>query len=133
MLNQCVFIGRLVRDPELKYTQGQGVALTTFTLAVDQPFAREGEEKKADFIDITVWRKQAEACAKYLQKGSMCAVVGRLEIRSYTDKEDIKRKAASIIAENVRFLGGVKSKEDADLTKSENWDGKEISSDDVPF
>ena len=132
MLNQCVMIGRLVRDPELRYTPS-GHAVTNFTLAIDQPFTGQDGEKKTDFIDITVWRKQAEACANYLQKGSLCAVVGRLEIRSYEDQEGVKRKAASIVAENVRFLGGGKPKEDADLTKSENWDGKEISSDDVPF
>ena len=103
MLNRVILIGRLTRDPELKYTQS-GHALTNMNLAVDRPFSNQSGEKEADFIDITVWRKLAEVCANHLNKGRLIAVEGRLEIRSYDDSNGIRRKAASIVADNVRFL-----------------------------
>jgi single-strand DNA-binding protein len=104
MLNQVVLIGRLTRDPELKYTPGNGVPVATFILACDRPFTNQQGEKEADFINIVTWRKLAENCANYLQKGSLAAVTGRLQIRSYEDKDGIKRKVAEVVADNVRFL-----------------------------
>jgi single-strand DNA-binding protein len=104
MLNQVVLIGRLTRDPSLEYTKGEGVPVSNFTLAVDRPFTNAQGEREADFIDIVTWRKLAENCANYLQKGSLCAVTGRLQIRSYEDSKGVKRKAATIEADNVRFL-----------------------------
>ena len=135
MLNQIVLIGRLTRDPELRYTQGSGVAVTTFTLAADRPFKNQQGEKETDFIDIVVWRKQAENCAEYLKKGSMSAVTGRLQIRSYDDKEGIRRKAAEIVADNVRFLdGGRRKQEESDVTVDDMLNsGTEIDLDDTPF
>jgi len=103
MLNHCVFIGRLTRDPELKYLQS-GIAVTKFTLAVDRNFKNKAGEKEADFIDIIVWRQLAEICANNLDKGRLVSVEGTLQIRSYEDKEGHKRRAAEIIAENVYFL-----------------------------
>jgi single-strand DNA-binding protein len=94
-------MGRLTRDPELRHTQ-TGTAVTSFTLAVDRPFSKDGE-KQTDFIDIVCWRQTAEFVAKYFSKGMMAAVTGRLQIRDYTDKEGNKRKAAEVIAENVYF------------------------------
>jgi len=100
MLNQVVLIGRLARDPELRYTPTKGVAVTKFTLAVD----RGGQqEPSADFIDIIVWDKLAELCAQYLSKGKLAAVSGRLQIRPY-EKDGIKRRAAEVVADKVRFL-----------------------------
>ena len=90
MLNRIVLIGRLTKDPELRYTPANGVAVATFTLAVNRRFAPQGGKREADFVPIVVWRAQAENCAKYLGKGSMVAVEGRLQIRSYEDKEDRK-------------------------------------------
>jgi len=135
MLNQVVLIGRLTRDPELRYTQGSGVAVTNFTLAADRPFKNQQGEKETDFIDIVVWRKQAENCAEYLKKGSMSAVTGRLQIRSYDDKEGIRRKAAEIVADNVRFLdGGRRKQEESDVTVDDMLNsGTEIDLDDTPF
>ncbi len=139
-LNQIVLIGRLVRDPEdLKYTKNTGVAVTNFTLAVDRPFKNQDGEKEADFIKVVVWRKQAENVVEYLKKGSQAAVVGRLEIKDYTDKDGNKRKSTEVVANNVQFLGGKNDKnsgsndKNEDLTKSEGWEGKEIKDDDVPF
>jgi single-strand DNA-binding protein len=136
MLNQVVLIGRLTRDPELRYTPGNGVPVASFTLAVDRPFTNQQGEREADFINIVTWRKLAENCANYLQKGSLAAVTGRLQIRSYEDNQGVRRKVAEVVADNVRFLDrGGRSSEDS---KNEEYDGPNvddlnISEDDVPF
>ncbi len=135
MLNQVVLIGRLTHDPELRYTAGSGVPVATFSLAVDRPFTNQQGERETDFIKIVTWRKQAENCANYLHKGSLAAVSGRLQIRSYEDNEGAKRKVAEVVAENVRFLD---KKSDSDKARSEDTgssggDDLDISGDDVPF
>ncbi len=103
MLNRIVLIGRLTKDPELRYTQS-GIAVASFTLAVDRNFKNANGERETDFIDITVWRQQAENCANYLSKGKLAAVDGSLRIRSYETSDGQKRKAAEVVADNVRFL-----------------------------
>lgn len=103
MLNHVVLIGRLVRDPELRYTPN-GVAVGTFTLAVDRPYSNQQGEREADFIDIVVWRQLAETCANHLSKGRLVAVAGRLQIRSYETQDGQKRRAAEVVANEVRFL-----------------------------
>ncbi|MGB9803205.1 MAG: single-stranded DNA-binding protein [Desulfofundulus sp.] len=103
MLNKVILIGRLVREPELRYTPN-GVAVARFTIAVDRPFASRQGERETDFIDIVVWQKQAEVCTQYLGKGRLVAVEGRLQIRSYDDSQGVRRKAAEVVAEQVRFL-----------------------------
>lgn len=103
MLNHVVLIGRLVRDPELRYTPN-GVAVGTFTLAVDRPYSNQQGERDADFIDIVVWRQLAETCANHLSKGRLVAVAGRLQIRSYETQDGQKRRAAEVVANEVRFL-----------------------------
>lgn len=102
MLNVAVIMGRLVRDPELRHTPND-VAVTTFTLAVDRSFTKQGEEKQADFIDVVAWRNTAEFVCKYFQKGRMMAVHGSIQTRTYTDKEGNKRKAFEIVASDVNF------------------------------
>ncbi len=105
MLNNVTLIGRLTRDPELRYTAGEGVPIASFTLAVDRAFKdKVTGESEADFIDIKVWRKQAEACAAHLKKGRLVAAVGRLQISSYEDSQGIRRKGAEVVADDVRFL-----------------------------
>lgn len=103
MLNKVILIGRLTRDPELRYTPN-GVAVAKFTVAADRPFTNRQGEREADFIDIVVWQKLAETCANYLGKGRLVAVEGRLQIRSYEDSQGNKRRVAEVVAENVRFL-----------------------------
>ena len=103
MLNKVILIGRLTRDPELRYTPNTGTAVASFTLAVNR-FG--GKQEETDFIDIVVWSKQAENCAQYLQKGSLAAVDGRLQIRSYETKEGQKRRVAEVVAQSVQFLSG---------------------------
>ncbi len=103
MLNRIVLIGRLTQDPELRYT-GTGTAVASFTLAVNRLRTNQAGERETDFINIVVWQKQAENCAQYLHKGRLAAVDGRLQIRSYENREGQKVRVAEVVAESVRFL-----------------------------
>ena len=129
MLNRIILIGRLTRDPELRYTPN-GIAVATFTLAVDRPFAKEGQQK-TDFINCKVWQKQAENVANYLSKGKLAAVEGRLQISSFEGQDGQKRWMTEVIADSVRFL----SPKDAGGSGSMDFIGAEIehSDDDLPF
>ena len=103
MLNHITVMGRLTRDPELRRT-GSGVAVANFTVAVDRDIAnKQTGEKETDFIDCVAWRNTAEFVEKYFGKGRMAVVSGRLQIRSYTDKDGNNRRAAEIVADNVYF------------------------------
>ena len=103
MLNHIVIMGRLTRDPELRRT-GTGVAVASFTVAVDRDFGgREGGEKETDFIDCVAWRQTGEFVSKYFTKGRMIVVSGRLQIRSWTDKDGNKRRTAEVVADNCYF------------------------------
>lgn len=103
MLNRVILIGRLTRDPELRYTP-TGVAVTQFTLAVDRPFSNNQNEREADFIPVVTWRQLAETCANYLRKGRLAAVEGRIQVRNYDNNEGRKVYVTEVIADNVRFL-----------------------------
>ncbi|MCL6612571.1 MAG: single-stranded DNA-binding protein [Peptococcaceae bacterium] len=103
MYNKIILIGRLTADPELRFTPS-GVPVSRFTLAVNRTFSNKQGERETDFIDVVLWRGLAETCANNLKKGYMVAVDGRLQIRSYDDSQGIRRKAAEVVAENVRFL-----------------------------
>ncbi len=109
MLNRVVLIGRLTRDPEFRYTPS-GVAVASFTLAVERPFVSQSGEREVDFIDIVVWRKLAETVANHLNKGRLVAVDGRLQVSSYETQEGQKRRVAEVVADNVRFLDWPKEK-----------------------
>lgn len=102
MLNRSILIGRLARDPELRYTPS-GVASTTFALAVERPFSNGDGKKEADFINIVTWRQLAENCANYLKKGRLTAVEGRIQTRNY-EKDGKKVYVTEVVADNVRFL-----------------------------
>ena len=103
MLNHIVIMGRLVRDPELRRT-GSGIAVASFTVAVDRDFSgRDGGEKETDFIDCVAWRQTGEFVSKYFTKGSMIVVSGRLQIRNWNDKDGNKRRTAEVVADNVYF------------------------------
>ena len=103
MLNHITIMGRLTRDPELRRT-GSGVAVASFTVAVDRDFSgRDGGERETDFIDCVAWRQSGEFVSKYFTKGSMIVVSGRLQIRSWTDKEGNKRRTAEVVADNCYF------------------------------
>ena len=103
MLNHITIMGRLTRDPELRRT-GSGIAVASFTVAVDRDFSgRDGGERETDFIDCVAWRQTGEFVSKYFTKGSMIVVSGRLQIRNWTDKEGNKRRTAEVVADNVYF------------------------------
>ena len=103
MLNHITIMGRLVRDPELRRT-GSGIAVASFSLAVDRDFSpKDGGERETDFIDCVAWRQTGEFVSKYFTKGRMAVVSGRLQIRSWTDKDGNKRRTAEVVADNVYF------------------------------
>ena len=115
MLNHITIMGRLTRDPELRRT-GSGVAVASFTVAVDRDFgSRESGEKETDFIDCVAWRQTGEFVSKYFTKGRMAVVSGRLQIRNWTDKEGNKRRSAEVVADNCYFG---ESKRSADSNSS---------------
>ena len=116
-MNKAIIIGRMVRDPEMRTTQN-GLANTTFTLAVNRPFSNQEGEKEADFINCVAWRKQAENIAKYCVKGSQVAVEGRIQTRSYDAQDGSKRYVTEVIVENCTFLS-TSNKEKTEPTDSE--------------
>ena len=135
MLNRVILIGRLTRDPELKYTPN-GTAVANFSLAINRKFNRD----ETDFIDIVAWKGLAENCANYLSKGKLAAVEGRLQIRSYETKDGQKRKVAEVVADDVRFLdkggtssGGASGAPEAGQKTSNNWDdlGRDVNLKDI--
>lgn len=140
MLNRMILIGRLTRDPELRYTT-TGVATTQFTLAVERTF--KNGDQDADFITVVTWRQTAEACANYLRKGLLTAVEGRLQVRNYENNEGKRVYVTEVIADNVRFLeynreGGQQLERQEEASRQYGApfdDGKpiDISDDDLPF
>ncbi len=111
MLNHITIMGRLTRDPELRRT-GSGIAVASFTVAVDRDFgSRDGGERETDFIDCVAWRQTGEFVSKYFQKGSMIVVSGRLQIRNWNDKEGNKRRSAEVVADNCYFGESKRSSE----------------------
>ncbi|HBC30433.1 MAG TPA: single-stranded DNA-binding protein [Clostridiales bacterium] len=132
--NRAILIGRLTRDPELKYTTN-GKAVTTFTLAVDRDFTNQQGEREADFIPVVAWNKLAETIAHNLSKGRLIAIEGRIQVRTYDDKEGVKRYATEIIADKMQFL---EKKQDSEQSYSKRDDGDDrpevdFGDDDVPF
>ena len=113
MLNHITIMGRLTRDPELRRT-GSGIAVASFTLAVDRDFSpRDGGERETDFIDCVAWRQTGEFVSKYFTKGSMAVVSGRLQIRGWTDKDGNKRRTAEVVADNCYFGESKRSNENS--------------------
>ncbi|MHC6181527.1 single-stranded DNA-binding protein [Clostridium sp. JNZ X4-2] len=102
-MNKVVLIGRLTKDPELRFTPGMGKAVTTFTIAVDRRFSKDGQ-READFIPIVVWGKQAESTANYMSKGKLIGISGRIQTRSYEAKDGSRKYVTEVIAEEVQFL-----------------------------
>lgn len=128
MLNHIVIMGRLTRDPELRRT-GSGVAVASFTLAVDRDFApKDGGERETDFIDCVAWRQTGEFVSKYFTKGRMAVVSGRLQIRGWTDKDGNKRRSAEIVADNVYFGDSRRDSESGNSSYSNNSYGGNNSS-----
>ena len=136
MLNRVVLIGRLTKDPELRYTPN-GVAVTGFTLAVERNFKNAQGEKETDFFACQVYKQLAELCANYLEKGKLCSIDGRIQIRTYNDKDGQKHWVTEIIGDNVQFLSPKSEVQDAtpQAPKASSF-GHEVSLDDesdIPF
>ena len=134
MLNRVVLIGRLTKDPELRYTPN-GVAVTNFTLAVERNFKNAQGEKETDFFACQVFKQLAELCANYLAKGKMASIDGRIQIRTYNDKDGQKHWVTEIIGENVQFL----SPKDGNSSETQNSSGSrfghevDMGDESIPF
>ena len=144
MINSVIIMGRLTYDPELRTTPN-GISVVHFQVACDRNFSRSGEERKADFIDVTAWRQTAEFVSRYFRKGSMIAVEGSIQTDNFTDKDGNKRKSVQVVANNVSFCGSkaesgttsnpVFSQPAPSYASADNSDFEEISDDDddLPF
>lgn len=136
-MNKAILIGRLTKEPETRYTQTNNIQVTSFTLAVNRRFAKEGEQQ-ADFINIVAWNKTAEFVSKYFRKGQQVAIVGRIQTRNYDDNNGVKHYVTEVIAEEVYFADSKKEGQaDESIlgssTPATNNDFDITSSDDLPF
>lgn len=132
-MNKVNLLGRLVKEPELRYTTS-GTAVVSFTLAVDRRFQKQGEERQADFINCIVWNKTAEFVANYFTKGQMMALSGRIETRTWEDNEGHKRYATEVIAEEVYFAESKKTESAAPKAPAQpKADFNEFDDEDCPF
>lgn len=133
MLNNVIIMGRLTRDPELRRTQG-GTAVTSFTMAVDRDFKSQSGEKETDFIDVVAWRNTGEFAAKYLAKGRMAAVEGRIQVRDWQDKDGNRRKSVEVVADNVYFADSKRDSKPQESRTVDDQEFDEIEDDgDLPF
>lgn len=130
MINNVTIMGRLTREPELK-TTGNGVEVTSFCVAVNRDYTKQGEEKQTDFINCVAWRKTATFITTYFKKGQMIAIVGSIQTRKYDDKDGKTRTATEVLVHNADFCGG---KNDISSSQAEDSpDFEEITDDDLPF
>lgn len=129
-MNQVILIGRLTRDPELKYLQGSGTPVANFSVAVDREFTGKDGKKEVDFIDIQVWGKSAENCSNYISKGSKVAIQGSLRIDTYQNQEGENRKITKVNAVRVQFLDSKKNNNDKSFEQPKF---QEVPDGDIPF
>lgn len=108
-MNKAILMGRLTKDPELRYTSNNNTAVCSFTLAVDRRFSRQGEERQADFIPVVAWSKLGEFCSKYFSKGRQVVVVGRIQTRTWDDNEGKRHYATEVVADEAYFADAKKS------------------------
>lgn len=142
MMNRVILVGRLTKEPELRYTPN-GVPVSTFTLAVNRPFSNQQGEREADFINVVVWRKPAENAANFLKKGSLAGVDGRIQTRNYDGQDGKRVYVTEVVAESVQFLEpkGNNTQQQNNTNKPPSNDsdpltgggGIDISDDDLPF
>lgn len=130
-MNKVFLIGRLTRDPELRYT-GSNIPVASFSLAVNRNFTNQSGEREADFINIVVWRKQAENVKNYLSQGSQVAIDGRIQTRSYDGEDGKKRYVTEVVADNVEFLG-TKGSNSNNSNNSGNGGGFTPSQEPTPY
>ena len=114
-MNKVILMGRLTKDPEVRYTQSNNTLVASFSLAVNRRFARQGEERQADFINIVAWSKLGEFCSKYFKKGQQVGVIGRIQTRTWDDDQGQKHYITEVVAEEVYFAD---SKRDGDSSNT---------------
>ncbi|WP_019279248.1 single-stranded DNA-binding protein [Clostridium botulinum] len=131
-MNRVVLIGRTTRDPELKFTPGAGKAVTTFTLAVNRRYKKDGQQE-ADFLPIVVWGKIAENTANYVRKGSQIGVSGSIRTRSYETKDGTKRYVTEIVADEVQFLDSKNNRQSNSDEEYLDPDVTPVDDGDIPF
>ena len=142
-MNKVVLMGRLTRDPEVRYTQTSNTLVASFALAVNRRFAKQGEERQADFINIVAWGKQGEFCSKYFKKGQQVGVIGRIQTRTWDDDKGQKHYVTEVIAEEAYFAEAKRDSQGASGASFENTFGADVASgnsefeltpnDDLPF
>ena len=134
-MNKVFLIGRLTDNPEVRYTQTNNTLVASFSLAVNRKFVKQGEERRADFINIVAWSKLGEFCSKYLKKGQQVGIVGRLQTRTYDDAQGQKRYVTEVVAEEAYFADSKKEESElSEKNKAEDDDPFEITdSSDLPF
>lgn len=120
-MNKVTLMGRLTKEPEIRYTTGNNTAVASFTLAVNKRFQKQGEKKKADFINCQAWDKTAEFISKYFQKGNQVAVVGRIQTRTWDDTEGKKHYVTEVVVEETFFADS--KKQDKPNESNDNTDG----------
>lgn len=128
-MNKTILMGRLTKDPDTRYTQTNNIQVTSFTLAVNRRFTKDGEQQ-ADFINIVAWNKTAEFVSKYFRKGQQVGVIGRIQTRNYDDDKGVKHYITEVIAEEVYFAD---SKKEGQAETTNTTNDFEISSDELPF
>lgn len=135
MLNRVILVGRLTRDPDLRYTADGGVAVIRFTVAVNRKFTNQQGERETDFINIVAWRALAENCGKYLKKGSLVAIEGRIQTRNYENQEGRTVYVTEVVADDVRFLYTRTNSDKLPNQPEEDpfADGEVLGPDEIPF
>ena len=137
-MNKVILMGRLTRDPEVRYTQTNNTLVASFSLAVNRRFVRQGEERQADFINIVAWSKLGEFCSKYFKKGQQVAVTGRLKTRTWDDDQGQKHYITEVVAEEAYFAdskrdGAVDNTFGSIPMPTPDSDFEVSSGDDLPF
>ena len=132
-MNKVILMGRLTKDPDIRYTQSSNTLVASFSLAVNRRFVKEGEERQADFINIVAWGKTGEFCQKYFKKGQQVGVIGRIQTRTWDDEQGQKHYVTEVIAEEVYFAGDKKNNIESENTTTDNSDFETFSGDSLPF
>ena len=141
-MNKVILMGRLTKDPEVRYTQNTNTLVASFSLAVNRRFVKQGEERQADFINIVAWSKTGEFCSKYFKKGQQVGIIGRIQTRTWDDEQGQKHYVTEVVAEEAYFADSKRDGDAASMGSFENTFGSvattspefEISSnDDLPF
>lgn len=132
-MNKVMLIGRLTRDPEVRYTTTNNTLVVLINLAVNRRYVRQGEERQADFLNVIAWDKIGSFCSNYFKKGQQVAIVGRLQTRNYDDKDGKKVYVTEVIAEEAYFADSNKNQNQETNAFVENAPQKQITDDDLPF